>query len=308
MKEFYQNLKEKREEKGVSLGDIQRQTCLPIKFLEAIESGNMEIIPHGYDRIYLKRYAGEVGLDVQEVLQDYDILSGKLTLPQTKQIEKTKHKDKKSDTTQNPPKKKAGSAQHKKIIEKLNLDKIHTYFWIGFAGVVFTVIAFFTYKEYLHEKNTEIIYKEITSSAIPAIDSSSEELVLSDTNVKDLTAPAEVQPEQPQTFVVELRAVDTTWIRQIRDTKDTTEYILTKGIKHRVEAETTVKFVVGRADGIEVWMNGKNLGALGNSDQVVTSLVISKDGIEEKRLKTIKKKPVAENDSTVASTFPYLVF
>jgi cytoskeletal protein RodZ len=68
VKEFYENLKKKRKEKGISLEDIHQKSRLSLDYLNAIEAGQIEKLPVGYERIYLKRYAKEVGLDEEEVL------------------------------------------------------------------------------------------------------------------------------------------------------------------------------------------------------------------------------------------------
>lgn len=303
MKEFFENLKQKREEKGVTLEHINRKTFLPIQYLEAIESGKMEQIPEGYDRIYLKRYASEIGLDVEEVLRDYDVLSGRLTpsySPPKKTVKNVSSRKQRPRITFNKPVSK--NNQFRKIIERLNLDKVHKYFWIGFAVFIFLIIALFTYRAYLNEKRNEIVITEITSLPLANTDGVAEpasQPSVDNINLSPADKPA--NDGDVENFVVELYAVDTTWIRQIKDGRDTNEYILPKGIRHRVEAKNNVRLVVGKASGVEIWLNGKNLGTLGDEDEVVTRLIISKDGIKEKRIKKVVKKTASKPDSTVAN-------
>ncbi|MFQ5583098.1 MAG: helix-turn-helix domain-containing protein, partial [Calditrichia bacterium] len=297
------NLKQKREEKGVTLEYIYRKTFLPIQYLQAIESGKMEQIPEGYDRIYLKRYASEIGLDVEEVLRDYDLISGRLTpsySPPKKTAKTLNSRRQRSRITFG----KAVSKDNRvrKIIERLNLDKVHKYFWIGFAVFIFLIIAFFTYRAYLNEKRNEIVITEITSLPLANTEGVTEPASLPPAdNINLSPADKPAKNGDAEKFVVELHAVDTTWIRQIKDGRDTSEYILPKGIRHRVEVKNKVRFVVGKASGIEVWLNGKNLGTLGGEDEVVTRLIILKDGIKEKRLKKVVKKTASKPDSTVAN-------
>lgn len=301
MKEFFQNLKDKREELGVTLEEIRKKTFLPVKYLNAIESGKMDLLPSGYDRIYLKRYASEIGLDSNEVLRDYDMLSGRLiphNVQNQKDVEAKKNNFSENSITDPKPYSRRSSSK----LEKLNLDKVHKYFWISLAGLIIVLTGFFTYRQYIHETNNQITIKEIPSSQV-----SNNLISLSSQNVakdpKENSVPENISiqvSENKNVFVVELKALDTTWIRQIRDNQDTTEYTLPTGLKHRVEAREEVQFIVGKADGVEFWLNGENLGKMGQADEVVLSLIISDKGIVEKKLKKVNKKPQVKNDSTVA--------
>ena len=301
MKEFFQNLKEKREEKDFTLEEIQRSTYLPLKYLEAIESGKMEILPSGYDRIYLKRYAAEIGLDSDEVLRDYDMLSGRLPHYPTKVTKEVEAPQ--SRILEDPqPDFKYKSQKSVSNLDKLNLDKLYKYLWISLAALIVCISGFFTYRQYINEKNDQITFKEIPSSEVSGrIISLNSRNVNEDSKenplIEKINKPLE---DKGKLFVIELKAVDTTWVRQIKDGKDTTEYILPTGLKHRVEAREEVKFMIGKADGIEFWLNGENLGKMGQANEVVLNLIISDKGIVDKTLKKIKKKPEVKNDSTIA--------
>lgn len=300
MKEFFQNLKDKREESGITLQEIQTKTFLPVKYLNAIESGKMDLLPSGYDRIYLKRYALEIGLDSDEVLRDYDMLSGRL-IPYSEK-EKTEVEIPKKILSENLVNRPKPASKSYSKLDKVNLDKLHKYFWISLAGLIIVVTGFFTYQQYIHETNNQITIKEIPSSQISNnFVSFNSPKVVADTRVQPNSETISSQTtDKETTFVVELKALDTTWIRQIRDRQDTTEYTLPTGLNHRVEAKQEVKFMVGKANGVEFWLNGENLGKMGQADEVILSLIISEKGIVEKRLKKVNKKSEAKNDSTVA--------
>ena len=47
MKEFFENLKQKREEKGITLEDIHQKSRLSLVYLNAIETGEMDKLPSG---------------------------------------------------------------------------------------------------------------------------------------------------------------------------------------------------------------------------------------------------------------------
>lgn len=68
-------LKKSREEKNLTIKDIQEETKIRKKYLEAIEENNFDILPGTvYLKVFVKGYAREVGLDYQKLLSNYEIL------------------------------------------------------------------------------------------------------------------------------------------------------------------------------------------------------------------------------------------
>ncbi|MFC4617411.1 helix-turn-helix domain-containing protein [Camelliibacillus cellulosilyticus] len=66
--ELGQTLKEKREEKGLSLDDIQEMTKIQKRYLVAIEAGEYAQLPGNfYTRAFIKNYAEVLGLDPKEI-------------------------------------------------------------------------------------------------------------------------------------------------------------------------------------------------------------------------------------------------
>ena len=72
MSELGQVLQKAREEKGITLDDIQRVTKIQRRYLEAIERGHFHMLPgHFYARAFIKSYAEAVGLEPQHLLEHY---------------------------------------------------------------------------------------------------------------------------------------------------------------------------------------------------------------------------------------------
>lgn len=72
MSELGQVLQRAREEKGVTLDDIQRITKIQRRYLEAIERGHFHVLPgHFYARAFIKSYAEAVGLDPQHLMSHF---------------------------------------------------------------------------------------------------------------------------------------------------------------------------------------------------------------------------------------------
>lgn len=72
MTELGQRLKEARNDKGLSLEEIQSITKIQKRYLLAIEEGNYELLPGNfYTRAFIKNYAEAVGLHGEELLEEY---------------------------------------------------------------------------------------------------------------------------------------------------------------------------------------------------------------------------------------------
>ena len=78
LKAFAGDLKAVREENNITLRSISQQTRLSLSLLESLENGDYTFQPQAYIRAFLKQYIGSIGLDVDEVLFEYDLArSGK---------------------------------------------------------------------------------------------------------------------------------------------------------------------------------------------------------------------------------------
>ena len=76
MAQFYIELKELRESRKIALEEIHNRTKINIKYLEAIEKGNFEILPVPYLRLFLRAYADEIGGDSVRALEQLDSFLG----------------------------------------------------------------------------------------------------------------------------------------------------------------------------------------------------------------------------------------
>ena len=72
LEQFGEELKQARVEKELSLMDISAETRISLKFLDAIEHGEFQILPQTYVRAFLREYASMIGLDPDEVMQRYE--------------------------------------------------------------------------------------------------------------------------------------------------------------------------------------------------------------------------------------------
>lgn len=68
-----QQLKQAREERGLSIQNIADGTHIGSRFLQAIESDDYSILPGGvFNRAFVRKFAGQVGFDQEQAVKLYD--------------------------------------------------------------------------------------------------------------------------------------------------------------------------------------------------------------------------------------------
>jgi cytoskeletal protein RodZ len=72
-----EKLKEARHKKGLSLKEIQAELKIRTAYLEAMENDRFEDIPgETYRRAFLRTYASYLGLDADEIVEEYNTIYG----------------------------------------------------------------------------------------------------------------------------------------------------------------------------------------------------------------------------------------
>lgn len=301
MKEFFENLKQVRETKGIRLEDISKKSRLPLQYLEEIEAGRLENLPKGYDRIFFKRYLNEIGENKEEVWRDFNLFFG--TGPLEEDVPYSSDIPEEEKVYEEEPEQQEEEADSSKssffqdLSLRWNLDKLHRYFWIVVTVIVLGIVAYFAYQQFLFVKNSPLKVKEVTVSDFI------EEMQRQDSLLTpELSQNTEVEQKEGNGVDVQMKSLERTWIREIRDGKDTIDYILPKGLERTIKAQESVQLMLGRADGVSLWLNGDSLGVMGQADEVVLRLILKRGGISEKRLKkTIRKVEEKTDTSTVVN-------
>ena len=96
MAQFYKELKDLRISKDISLEDLESKTKINVKYLNAIEQGDFDILPTPYLRLFIRAYAVEIGGDAERALEQLDSFVGNnrptTASSQTKNIDKEENK------------------------------------------------------------------------------------------------------------------------------------------------------------------------------------------------------------------------
>lgn len=257
---IFEQLYHFRLESGWKLEDIARHTKVQLKYLQAIESGDWQQIPAVYDRFIFQTYVQFLNIEnKQEYLDKFDKI---------RQGRKTQH-------TSYLERKASFESEYKKA----RMLKI---LYLGLPIViVLTIIVFLL----IHSK-----------SVAPVQDNGVKEITVFE--IADTLRKEQLRQESAHTVqdsvTVGLIAMERTWFRVIKDMADTTEYLLQKGQRLNLEADSTLRFLVGNAAGLDFTVNSAHQGTLGKRNQIISYLKITPKGIVAKRLKKIKRKENAE--------------
>ncbi len=122
-----EKFKKAREEKNLKLREIQENIKIRIRYLEALESDQFDVIPgEAYVRVFIKGYANFLDLDYIELLEQYEMMRAE----EKREIEKSQEN--------NELDKKPGNLIHrKKLISSIII------------GVIIVIIAFLIYNIFL---------------------------------------------------------------------------------------------------------------------------------------------------------------
>jgi cytoskeletal protein RodZ len=78
-----EELKRRREQAGIDLGDIAQATCIGVRFLRAIEDNDFKALPGGlFTRSFIRSYARYVGMDENAAIRLYFQQTGEGETPE----------------------------------------------------------------------------------------------------------------------------------------------------------------------------------------------------------------------------------
>lgn len=96
-------LKEAREAKNLSLESLQETTKIQKRYLLAIEEGNLHILPGKfYARAFIKEYANAVGLDPDELMEEFKEEVPKTEEPDGEQLSRIQRTRKETNSEKTP--------------------------------------------------------------------------------------------------------------------------------------------------------------------------------------------------------------
>lgn len=245
-----------RESKGIDLKNLANATKIRLSYLEAIEKGNFEMLPESiYAETFIKTYARELGEDADVLLAHYRRHLGR-TAPLSQE-----------------------SAANKPKVEWLKEKKSRSGFsfraagWVfsGLVVIVFMISFFSTYtadngkpdnvKLPPQPEKADILAPAADQPAVPGAGGEG-------APAASAAAPVKAVPERTHYKLV-IEATETSWLNILEDDNPPFEVLLRPGERIKREATDRFSIDIGNAGGVVVYFQGKSLGPLGKSGQVV---------------------------------------
>ena len=252
MAQFYKELKELRESRGISVEEISERTKINIRYLQAIETGDFDLIEIPYYRLFLRAYAEEIGGDSERALEQLDSFMGTSTPPFQaipNQIES--HSE---DPVIHRPDHDIISNSNQKLRQDLMKG--------GVLLVVF-IFAILIFKKIFNEESSAVVTKSgpVIQNKVQSI---SDQDLLSNF-ILDQTSEVLLSVTPP--FFVKLRTHEQTAYSFKNDTLPAVSNILQANWEHDLGAFiNSSELLFTNTKGLTIFINGVNLNHISNYD------------------------------------------
>jgi len=264
MDSVFQELKQAREAKSLSIGDVSDATLINAHFLEAIEQGNITILPQPYVRAFIREYAGFVGLDPVEIMRRYDQMKDALESPPEAEGPPAIHPAPPPEEKKSPDQPTAAS-----------------------AAPVTPTIARFALPAILI-LTLGIVVWNLTRSKAPGVSEKTPPANTIQESVIDSTAKQTVAGQKsatlisPDSLTLHATISDTVWVQIVIDNMEPQQYMFRPGRKITWKAKENFRLTTGNAGTIDLVLNDKHLGPVGKRGAVVRNLDINRKTLQQK--------------------------
>jgi len=239
-------LREKREEKGLSIIDISDSLCIRKSLVKALEDGNLALLPHEvYIRGYLKKYAHLLAIN-EDVLG----LDQPAKEPAVVQAEVA---------VKRPAQKKPAQIHGPRHIPRRAM----------LIPLVFVlIIAFFVLNQIYKERSATRSTPDQIAQKSPV--STKQATVNASVNPSQQPGGAEQSPALSVSEVKKLMITcnERTWVSVVIDDNEKKEFMLNPEEMIVLNARDNFDILVGNAAGVKLNLNGKEVDFTGKSGEV----------------------------------------
>lgn len=242
MENFSEQLKKQREERRIRLSDVAVQTRISVKFLEALEAGNFDILPETYIRAFIRDYAKAIGLDPDETIRRFDLYEESM---------KAAAERKEAETSE-----KSGTRQ----VNLSGTQKIG----LAVAGVI--ILAILSYLAFSPGKKVPVSSGQFDYENTQAVNERKFDSAYAATKVK------------ADSSRLVLNAIDTVWVNLVVDDGRTYDLLMQPGTKLGFWGRKKFDLTIGNAGGLLISLDGHEYPPFGKAGVVIRNLTILKDG------------------------------
>ncbi len=293
LKKFADELKSTRESKAITLQHIAGKTKIDLKFLQAIEDANFDLLPDIYIRAFIKEYAATIDLNSGETLQKYDEAKfGKIDEKPTVEVPQTKidtvtnpetELAKTNDSSETKPVKREFStvespAWSKNLPEVKVTKGLKSNYIIG--GAILLIALIVVYFAFLNGSSHEII-QEKTDQGTVGTNNERFEIekpvqALEQTQMQNLE---NTPPLSPDSLRLSVLTTERVWIKVSTDGKIVHQQVIPANSKMNFAAKKSFSVSVGNAGYVKVFFNNKPVENVGKPGEI-RNLFITTDGIK----------------------------
>jgi cytoskeletal protein RodZ len=262
MESVFQQLKKAREEKEIPLAQISDITRISEEYLQAIENGNVKILPQAYVRAFIREFADVVGLNVDEIMRKYD---AETSVQEGKTSSMTP-----ADT---PPAAPSTSSGTQRTSTFLNATMAR----IALSIVAVAVLVVMAWN--LAGRKNEATTEEVPFQTVIR----QEEQRLAPTPSAPQTV-APVTAQQPaltpaDSLTLRVATTDSTWIVIVADQQPPKEYLFSANAKATWKARDRFLVTLGNAGAADFTLNKHQLGLLGKRGAVVRNYELTRKNL-----------------------------
>ena len=281
MTNFYEKYKNLRKDQKIDLTDIQNRTKINIKYLEAIESGNFDLIHDPYTNLFFRAYINEIGADADVAiseLSEYLLKNENSKSQETDNIDNDKTKSDEVKTNISVPSEKKNIDNHDSSFKKnkktdnnptaipLNLIK-------GILFLVFWVIVIILIRNITLENKNEIANintDHINDNITNYIDFQQIQADFLE------TSSLQTAIEQSLPLIVKIVSKNTLAIVSIQDSLEANSFPITSGDQKTYSFENNLDILLNHSEGVTIFVNGDALQDI-RSQKTPVRLIFSVD-------------------------------
>ncbi|MDD5115487.1 MAG: DUF4115 domain-containing protein [Candidatus Omnitrophica bacterium] len=269
-------LKKIRQERGISLEEIQKKTKIHPNVLRAIEGDSITDLSPIYLKGFIKLYCNSLGLDPKEFLgQPAQSAKPVLNAAVGKGIgERLEKKPVLPRNFSFKLKAIRPSARSKKII------------LFAVIAVISILLVFKLFKAVSTWRRDIVLRRAHSSSAHPKSTRGGELLpkeTINRSSAKNIPKQAKVRKELAQGFVVGIFARDKSWISAKVDGRVVFHGVLARGRTETWQAKEKIELSLGDAGAVELQVNDQRFSRLGRRGQSLKNIIINKEGLKISR-------------------------
>lgn len=241
MSSFGESLRRERELRGIDLREVAEATKISVRFLQALESGRIDILPGGiFPRAFVRQYAAYLGLDAERTVAEFMYAhAGGDPVPAAPQASPVK--------------------RARPLPVGLTLAAL--------LVLVLALLAWRQLRPAAVEQRVEAPPVPVTT--VPPQTFPSDRVFPPPT----ATPPAVLAPTEG--LVLDLTANQACWVAVQADGVRVIDRVLAQGETQRLNAHREIVLSVGNAGGIAFRLNGRNGVALGKDGEVRRNIVIT---------------------------------